>query len=228
MRTRRRIALAAKRGIDVLGAGAGLVLLAPLLALTAVAILVAQGRPIFFRHVRPGLRGEPFTMVKFRTMRALRPGERPYESDEQRVTPLGRFLRATSVDELPELWNVLRGEMSLVGPRPLLTEYLDDYTPEERRRHELTPGITGWAQVNGRHSIPFRERLRLDVWYVDHWSLGLDLRILALTLDRVLRRKDVTTTQSIEDLGFPLPTGDAGPVAPRGEGPARAASSGSR
>jgi len=228
MVTRRRVALAAKRGIDVLGAGAGLVLLAPLLAFTAVAILAAQGRPIFFRHVRPGLRGEPFTMVKFRTMRALRPGERPYESDEQRVTPLGRFLRATSVDELPELWNVLRGEMSLVGPRPLLTEYLDDYTPEERRRHELPPGITGWAQVNGRHAIPFRERLRLDVWYVDHWSLGLDLRILALTLDRVLRRKDVTTTQSIEGLGFPLRTGDAGPVAPRGETPARAASSGSR
>jgi sugar transferase EpsL len=225
MATRRKLALAAKRGLDVLGAAAGLVVLAPLLALTALALRVVQGGPVLFRHVRPGLRGAPFTLVKFRTMRALRPGERPYETDDQRVTALGRFLRATSIDELPELWNVLRGEMSLVGPRPLLMEYLDDYTPEEQRRHELRPGITGWAQVNGRHAIPFRERLRLDVWYVEHWSLRLDLTILALTLERVIRRKDVTTTQSIEGLGFPLPTGGAGPVE-SGEALARASASG--
>ncbi len=205
-----------KRGIDALGAGAGLVALAPLLAMTAVAILAKQGRPIFFRQVRPGLGGRSFSLVKFRTMRAPRPEEllqrTIYETDGDRVTPLGKFLRSTSIDELPELWNVLRGEMSLVGPRPLLLEYLDQYSPEERRRHDMPPGITGWAAVNGRNSIPFRERLQLDVWYVDHWSLWLDLKILLLTAHHVLRRKDVADTEPVEGLGFPASTRSAASV----------------
>jgi lipopolysaccharide/colanic/teichoic acid biosynthesis glycosyltransferase len=203
----RKIALRLKRGIDVVGAGAGLMALSPVLALTAVAVAVTQGRPVFFRHVRPGLGGKPFTIIKFRTMRPLRPGERPYETDQKRVTKLGEFLRSTSIDELPELWNVIRGDMSLVGPRPLLMEYLERYTPEERRRHDMPPGITGWAAVNGRHAIKFKERLELDVWYVDHWSLWLDLKILAVTAYQVLRRTDVSTTESIEQIGFPLPMG---------------------
>ena len=200
-----RGALAVKRGIDLAGAGVGLVVLSPLLAGVAVAILVRQGRPVFFRHVRPGLDERPFTMVKFRTMRAPRPGEVWYQTDEQRVTKMGRFLRSSSIDELPELWNVLRGDMSLVGPRPLLTEYLDQYTSEQRRRHDMRPGFTGWAAVNGRHALKFEERLELDVWYVDHWSLALDLRILGMTVMQVIRRSDVATTQDLSAVGFPLP-----------------------
>lgn len=128
-------------------------------------------------------------------MRDPRPGEVWYLTDDQRVTKVGRFLRSSSIDELPELWNVLRGDLSLVGPRPLLTEYLDQYTPEQRRRHDMRPGFTGWAAVNGRHSAKFEDRLALDVWYVDHWSLRLDVRILGLTVMQVLRRSDVSTTQ---------------------------------
>jgi lipopolysaccharide/colanic/teichoic acid biosynthesis glycosyltransferase len=193
-----------KRCIDVLGSAVGLLVLSPVLLLIALAILVIEGPPVFFRHVRPGLNGKLFTLLKFRTMRPLRPGEVLYETDAQRVTALGRFLRSTSLDELPELWNVLRGEMSLVGPRPLLVEYLDTYTPEERRRHDVAPGVSGWAAVNGRHTLKFGERLKLDVWYVDHQSLWLDLKILALTVYQVLCRKNVSTTQSIEEIGFPL------------------------
>ena len=198
-----RLGLAVKRGIDVLGAAAGLAVLAPILAGVAVAVAIAQGRPILFRQTRPGRGGRPFTIYKFRTMRPTRPGEVAFMTDSQRVTRLGRFLRRTSMDELPELWNVLTGDMSLVGPRPLLMEYLDEYTPDEARRHDMRPGITGWAAVNGRHRIPFRDRLQLDIWYVDHWSLWLDFKILAMTIDQVLRRRDVSTTESIE-LGFPL------------------------
>jgi lipopolysaccharide/colanic/teichoic acid biosynthesis glycosyltransferase len=201
-----------KRALDVLLAGLGLLLAAPLLALVAAALLAAQGRPVLFRHLRPGRGGAPFTLLKFRTMRSLRRGELPYFSDEARVTPLGRALRSSSLDELPQLWNVLRGEMSLVGPRPLLLEYLDEYTPAERRRHDVPPGVTGWAQVNGRHLLGFRDRLRLDVWYVDHWSLGLDLRILAATALQVLLRKDVTATQDVDAIGFPLARGAASPA----------------
>jgi lipopolysaccharide/colanic/teichoic acid biosynthesis glycosyltransferase len=155
--------------------------------------------------VRPGLGGRPFTILKFRTMRATRPGEVFYQTDEARLTRLGRFLRSTSIDELPELWNVLRGDMSLVGPRPLLVEYLGTYTPEERRRHDVRPGVTGWAAVNGRHTTRFAERLKLDVWYVDHWSLWLDLKILALTAVQLVRRSDVAATQDLAEVGFPLP-----------------------
>ncbi len=193
----------AGRAIDVAGALAGLVVLAPVMAWTALAVAMTQGFPVIFRQRRPGLHGAPFTILKFRTMRAPAKGEVWYLTDEERLTRLGRFLRATSLDELPELWNVLRGDMSLVGPRPLLMEYLDQYTAEERRRHDVRPGITGWAAVNGRNRLQFRDRLALDVWYVDHRSLRLDLRILAMTIRQVLRRADATVTEDLS-LGFPL------------------------
>lgn len=203
MRLPRRVGLAMKRTIDFIGAGVALVLLAPLLAWTAVGIVVTMGRPIFFRQLRPGLHGSLYTIWKFRTMRSPRPGEVWFDTDAARLTKLGAFLRATSIDELPELWNVLRGEMSLVGPRPLLVEYLDHYTPEEQRRHDMRPGVTGWAAVNGRHTTRFEDRLMLDVWYVDHWSLALDLRIVLMTLSQVLRREGVSVTQDQEDIDFP-------------------------
>lgn len=196
---------AAKRAIDVVVAAAALAIALPVIAVVAVAVRVTQGSPVLFRHERPGLHGRPFTIIKFRTMRPTRAGEVWYQTDEQRVTALGRFLRATSLDELPELVNVLRGEMSLVGPRPLLHEYLDYYTPEQARRHDVRPGVTGWAVVNGRHALKFDERLALDVWYVDNWSLRLDFKIMAMTLRQVLSREDVAVTQNLADVGFPLP-----------------------
>lgn len=200
---RRRRHLAIKRAIDLVGAAVALVVLSPVLAVTAVALLVTQGRPIFFRQQRPGLGGRLFTIVKFRTMRSPRPGEVWYATDPQRVTRVGRFLRRSSLDELPELWNVLRGEMSLVGPRPLLVEFLPNYTPEEARRHDMRPGVTGWAVVNGRQEASFEERFRLDVWYVDHWSLGLDFRILGRTVAQVLRRTDASAAQGMDDIDLP-------------------------
>ncbi len=209
-------ALRVKRCLDVAGAGLGLAVLSPALAVIAVALRITQGAPVIFRQRRPGLRDRPFTLLKFRTMRDPRPGEVWFRSERGRVTPLGRFLRTASLDELPELWNVLRGEMSLVGPRPLLPEYLEAYTAEERRRHDVRPGLTGWAVVNGRNTTPFRDRLALDVWYVDHWSLLLDLRILALTLVRVLRRSGATPFEDSAALGFPIDRLDpAGPNASR-------------
>jgi sugar transferase EpsL len=212
---RKRLAL--KRGLDIATAATGLLVLAPALAWVAVAVATTQGLPVLFRQRRPGLDGVPFTIYKFRTMRSPRRGEVWYLTDDARITRLGRFLRATSIDELPELWNVIRGDMSLVGPRPLLMEYLDEYTPEERRRHDMRPGITGWAAVNGRNTLQFRDRLRLDVWYVDNWSLALDARILAMTAIHVLRRTDVSATEDLA-LGFPLPGVDLGPA--RGPSPA--------
>ncbi len=197
-------ARAAKRAIDAVAAALGLVVLSPLLGAIALAVAAIDGRPVLFRQTRPGLGGKPFRIVKFRTMRPPRPGEVYYLTDGQRLTKLGRFLRSTSLDELPELWNVLRGDMSLVGPRPLLTEYLDAYTPEQRRRHDVRPGITGWAAVNGRNAIRFEERLALDLWYVDHWSLRIDLAILARTALQVVRRADVEPAEDVT-LGFPLP-----------------------
>jgi sugar transferase EpsL len=201
----RTFRLAMKRAIDVVAAGSALLVLSPVLLLVAIAVLVAQGRPVLFRHTRPGLHGQPFALVKFRTMRPPRPGEIWHATDEERVTRLGRFLRESSLDELPELWNVLRGDLSLVGPRPLLMEYLDAYTPEQHRRHDLRPGLTSWAAVNGRHFLPFADRMALDVWYIDNWSLHLDARILVRTLEAVVRRKDVAVTEDSLGLGFPLP-----------------------
>jgi len=209
--TPRRVRQATKRAIDLFGAAVGLIVLSPILALTAVCLLATQGRPILFRQARPGVDGRPFRIAKFRTMRPTRPGERAHQTDDARLTRLGGLLRSWSVDELPELWNVLRGEMSLVGPRPLLMEYLPTYSERQQRRHLVRPGITSWAAVNGRHRLQFVERLELDVWYVDHWSLRLDARILAMTAGQVLRRTDVTTTQGVAEIGFPLePAGLAG------------------
>jgi len=175
-----------KRWMDIAVAAAGLVILGPAMALIAVAVRLDMGRPILFRQARPGLGAVPFDVVKFRTMRDVRDRQGRLLPIEDRITRLGGLLRRLSLDELPELWNVLKGEMSLVGPRPLLVEYLPIYTPEQARRHEVRPGVTGWAQVNGRHALDWEERFKLDVWYVDHWSLGLDLRILVATLKIVL------------------------------------------
>ena len=182
----------ARRVLDIVLAAGGLVALSPVLAAVALVIAAREGRPVLFRQVRPGLGGRPFEMLKFRTMsNAVDADGRPLP-DAQRLTKLGAFLRASSLDELPELWNVLRGEMSLVGPRPLLMQYLPLYTPEQARRHEVRPGMTGWAQVNGRNAISWDEKFRLDVWYVDNRSLWLDLKILALTVIRVFRREAIS------------------------------------
>ena len=181
-----------KRLFDCVAALLALLLLAlPLLALVWL-IRRKLGSPVLFRQVRPGLHGKPFTMVKFRTMTDERGPDGALLPDAQRMTPFGRFLRSSSLDELPELWNVLRGEMSLVGPRPLLMEYLPLYTPQQARRHEVRPGITGWAQVNGRNAISWQDKFALDVWYVDHRSMWLDLKILWLTVRKVLVRDGIS------------------------------------
>jgi len=183
---------AAKRSLDVAGTLLGLLVLAPLLLGVALAVRATMGSPVLFRQERPGLRGRPFRLLKFRTMRHPRPGEEGPDSDATRLTRLGRFLRATSIDELPTLLNVLRGDMSLVGPRPLLMRYLPRYSPRQYRRHEAKPGITGWAQVNGRNAISWEEKFELDVWYVDHRSFSLDLRILARTFLKVFMREGIS------------------------------------
>lgn len=181
-----------KRLIDFFTALIMLALLSPLLLLLAALIRLTLGTPVLFRQERPGLHAQPFLMYKFRTMTDARDRQGQLLTDEARLTRLGRFLRTTSLDELPELINVLRGDMSLVGPRPLLMEYLPLYTTEQARRHEVKPGITGWAQINGRNAVDWEERFRLDVWYVDHRSLGLDLRILLRTFRQILSRRGVS------------------------------------
>jgi len=188
----KRVQAYLKRVFDVVVSAIALVALAPVMGLIALAVWRMMGRPVLFRHVRPGLHGKPFVMYKFRTMRDLRDAEGKLLPNEARLTPFGRWLRSTSLDELPELLNVLRGEMSLVGPRPLLMEYLDRYTPEQARRHEVKPGITGWAQIHGRNNLSWDERFKLDVWYVDNWSLWLDVKILWRTLWMVLRREGIS------------------------------------
>jgi sugar transferase EpsL len=177
-----------KRLFDVTGAGLALILLLPVMVAVALAVLICLGRPILFVQVRPGLGGRPFRLIKFRTMRSDGGGM----SDAERLTRFGRFLRSTSLDELPELWNVLKGDMSLVGPRPLLLHYLDHYTPFQMRRHEVRPGITGWAQVNGRNAISWDAKFAMDVWYVDNISLALDLKILLLTVARIFVRSGIS------------------------------------
>jgi len=181
-----------KRLFDFLTAALLLLLLAFPLLLMVWLIRRKLGSPVLFRQVRPGLQGRPFTMVKFRTMTDELGPDGVLLPDAQRLTPFGRFLRASSLDELPELWNVLRGEMSLVGPRPLLMEYLPLYTPEQVRRHEVRPGITGWAQVNGRNAISWSDKFALDVWYVDNQSLWLDIKILWMTARKVLLRDGIS------------------------------------
>ena len=181
-----------KRLFDLLASGMGLFLLAVPLALLAWQIRRKLGSPVLFTQVRPGLHGKPFRMVKFRTMTDERGPDGALLPDVQRLAPFGRFLRASSLDEVPELWNVLRGDMSLVGPRPLLMEYLPLYTPEQARRHEVRPGITGWAQVNGRNAISWVDKFALDVWYVNNRSFWLDVQILWRTVRMVLVRDGIS------------------------------------
>lgn len=177
-----------KRAMDVAVAGVGLVATAPIALLAAAAVRISLGSPVLFAQTRPGRHGRPFVVYKLRTMKSG-PG-----TDAERLTALGRFLRASSLDEIPQLVNVLKGEMSLVGPRPLLMSYLERYTKEQARRHEVLPGITGWAQVNGRNALTHEERFALDVWYVEHWSLWLDVRIVLVTILRVLSRSGVSAS----------------------------------
>ena len=181
-----------KRLFDLCGAAAGLLVTAPVLVITAVLVRAFLGTPVLFRQLRPGLHGHPIRIAKFRTMTdAVDPAGTPLP-DAERLTRFGRFLRSTSLDELPELFNVVRGDMSLVGPRPLLMQYLSRYTPEQMRRHEVRPGLTGWAQVTGRNAHSWGERFAADIWYVDNLSFGLDLKILARTVAKVISRKGVS------------------------------------
>ena len=181
-----------KRFLDAVMAGLSLILLLPLFALTALAVRLSLGSPVLFRQQRPGREGRPFVMYKFRTMREAVDRSGHALSDAERLTRFGSFLRSTSIDELPTLWNVLKGDMALVGPRPLLMEYLEHYTPEQAKRHDVRPGITGWAQVNGRNATTWDERLAMDVWYVENRSFVLDLRILLRTFGKVYTREGIS------------------------------------
>jgi len=189
-----------RRSVDVVGATILTVVLSPVLAGLAGAIRLTMGSPVLFRQLRPGYKGQPFAVLKFRTMK-----DEPDLPDEERLTRLGVFMRQLSLDELPQLWNILRGDMSFVGPRPLLMEFLRWYSPEQMRRHDVKPGVTGWAQVQGRHAILFSKRLELDVWYVDNRSLRLDLKILGLTLLKVLTMRGAQPAQAdaeVDDVGL--------------------------
>ncbi|MGM3388270.1 sugar transferase [Stutzerimonas stutzeri] len=181
-----------KRLFDILASALGLFLLSPVIAIVAWQIHRKLGSPVLFRQVRPGFDGKPFEMVKFRTMRDAVDIQGKLLPDSERMTSLGSFLRASSLDELPELWNVLKGDMSLVGPRPLLMEYLPLYSPEQYRRHEVRPGVTGWAQINGRNALSWEEKFKLDVWYVDNQSFWLDLKIVFLTIKKVMLRDGIS------------------------------------
>ncbi len=181
-----------KRLFDILASAVGLLLLSPVIAVVAWQIRRKLGSPVLFRQARPGLDGKPFEMIKFRTMRDAVDAHGNPLPDSERMTPLGNFLRSSSLDELPELWNVLKGDMSLVGPRPLLMEYLPLYSPEQYRRHEVRPGVTGWAQVNGRNALSWEEKFKLDVWYVDNYSFWQDLKIIFLTVRKVFLREGIS------------------------------------
>jgi sugar transferase EpsL len=182
-----------KRCFDLIVGSVALLVLSPLIFLLSVVVRLKLGSPVLFSQLRPGMNGKPFKIIKFRSMLDKRDEQGNLLPDEERLTRFGTFLRSTSLDELPELFNVLKGEMSLVGPRPLLMEYLENYSPEQARRHEVKPGITGWAQVHGRNAISWEEKFELDVWYVDHHSLRLDIKILWLTLGMVLKREGIST-----------------------------------
>lgn len=181
-----------KRIFDLFAATLAFILLWPFILLTALSVRIFLGTPILFRQKRPGYKGQPFFVYKFRTMSSASDSAGNLLPDVQRLTRFGRFLRAISLDELPELFNILRGEMSLVGPRPLLMEYLGRYSPEQMRRHDTYPGLTGWAQVNGRNAITWQDKFTLDVWYVDNWSFWLDIKIIFLTLSKVIKREGIT------------------------------------
>jgi sugar transferase EpsL len=181
-----------KRLLDLVLTIPGLVLISPLILLLALLVRIYNGRPVLFCQTRPGFQGKPFDMYKFRTMNNARDSNGNLLPDDQRLTRLGSLLRSTSLDELPELFNILRGEMSLVGPRPLLMEYLERYSHEQARRHDVMPGLTGWAQINGRNAISWEEKFQLDVWYVDHWSFGLDVKILLINFWKVITREGIS------------------------------------
>lgn len=187
--TPRRVA---KRALDIVASALALCLCFPMLAAMALLLRVTMGPPVLFRQTRPGMDGRPFSVMKFRTMSSAYGEDGERLPDSERITPVGRWFRAMSFDELPQLWNVLRGDMSLVGPRPLLVQYLTLYTPEQMRRHEVRPGLTGWAQVNGRNEVDWDQRFRLDVWYVDNQSLALDMKIIGMTIWTVLSGKSVS------------------------------------
>ncbi len=194
-----------RRVVDFLGASVLLVVLSPILAALSAAVRLKMGAPVFFRQLRPGYKGEPFDVYKFRTMKDAVDAEGQLLPDPERLTRLGIFMRQLSLDELPQLWNILRGDMSFIGPRPLLMEFLKWYTPEQMRRHDVKPGITGWAVVQGRHDIPFSKRLELDVWYVDNRSLRVDLKIVGLTLLKVLSMRGARPAQTdaeVDDVGL--------------------------
>ncbi|MBA2361489.1 MAG: sugar transferase [Actinobacteria bacterium] len=194
-----------RRLFDLTGASALAVVLAPLMAGLALAIRLTMGSPVVFRQQRPGYRGEPFEVYKFRTMKDAFGAAGGPLPDEERLTRLGIFMRQLSLDELPQLWNILRGDMTFIGPRPLLMEFLKWYSPEQMRRHDVKPGITGWAQVHGRHDIPFSKRLALDVWYVDNRSLWVDLKIVGLTMLKVLSMRGAQPAQTdaeVDDVGL--------------------------
>jgi sugar transferase EpsL len=210
--------LAIKRCLDLIGALALIIVTAPIMLAVAAAIRLTMGRPVIFRQMRPGLNERLFTCLKFRTMNHAVDREGRLLSDEDRMSPLGRWLRKTSLDELPQLWNILRGDLSFVGPRPLFVRYLSHYTQEERRRHSVRPGLTGWAQVHGRNSVPFEKRLELDIYYVDHKSLWFDTRILFATVWMVLTLRGVgADTAALDEIkvlkrsGSPTPVGRAVP-----------------
>ena len=186
-----------KRLFDFIVAFTALFYLYPVLIIIAILVRIKLGSPIFFKQQRPGLHGQPFMMIKFRTMTDAKDKNGNLLPDDKRLTSFGKFLRSTSLDELPELFNVLKGDMSLVGPRPLLMQYLDRYTPEQARRHEVKPGITGWAQINGRNAISWEDKLTLDVWYVDHLSIWRDLQILIMTVTKVVKREGISQDEHV-------------------------------
>jgi len=188
------ISLRIKRVLDFVFAFFGIIIVSPILLCCSFLVLILMGRPVFFKQLRPGYKEKPFYLYKFRTMRITKDGHSDLPSDAERLTFFGNVLRKTSLDELPELFNVLKGEMSLIGPRPLLMEYLDKYSPEQRRRHKMLPGITGWAQVNGRNAISWKEKFKYDSWYIDNWSLWLDLKIFIRTIWMVIRSKGISQT----------------------------------
>ena len=181
-----------KRIFDVVVSGIGLLVLAPLMGVIGIVIRMTLGQPVLFRQIRPGQGGVPFTLIKFRTMRNILPRESALGTDARRMAPVGSFLRKWSLDELPEFWNVFRGELSLVGPRPLLMEYLEKYSPEQKRRMEVKPGLTGWAQIKGRNAVSWQEKFALDLWYVEHRGFWLDLWILLVTLPVVILGRGVS------------------------------------
>ena len=197
-----------KRVFDLMFVIPTLILLLPLFCVIALLVCVNLGRPILFRQIRPGLNEKPFVMLKFRTMSDARDEHGELLPDAQRLTRFGVFLRKSSIDELPEIINVLKGDMSLVGPRPLLMQYLDRYMPEQARRHEVKPGITGWAQIHGRNALTWEEKFKLDVWYVDNWSLWLDIKIIAMTIWKILQREGISqpgqaTMEEFKGIGKP-------------------------